>query len=115
MNLGEFVGLPHALVSPKGDTHGAIDVALQKVARMRKVVVTCPNFLAVPFLVGSSDVIAVIAERAAIRLADAAGLSLFELPIKIPGWSVYIGRARGRAAEPEIAWLTNVIAAAARS
>jgi len=115
MNLGEFVELPHALVSPKGDTRGAIDVALQKIGRMRKVVVTCPNFLAVPFLVGSSDVIAVIAERAAIRLADAAGLSLFELPIQTPGWSVYIGRARGRAAEPEIAWLTNVIAAAARS
>ena len=114
MSLDEFVKLPHALVSPKGDPRGVVDLALEKAGRTRKVAVTCPNFLGVPFLVGSSDMVAAMAERAALRLAEAAKLCLFELPIQTPTWSVYLGRARGRATEPEIAWLTSIIVSATR-
>jgi DNA-binding transcriptional LysR family regulator len=103
--------LPHILVSPRGDTRGTVDDALEAVGRTRKVIATCPSFLAVPFLVGASQSIAVIAERVALRMQDAAQLSHFELPVALPTWEVLVIRARGRANEPAVQWITNMMIA----
>jgi DNA-binding transcriptional LysR family regulator len=109
MELDNFTRLPHILVSPRGDTRGAVDDALATLSRARKVSATCPSFLAVPFMVGASQSIAVIAERVALRMQDSAQLSLFELPLALPTWEVLVIRARGRANEPAVQWITNMI------
>jgi DNA-binding transcriptional LysR family regulator len=111
MELDDFARLPHILVSPRGDTRGAVDDALEALGRTRTVSVTCPGFLAVPFMVGASDSLAVVAERVALRLQDTAGVSLFELPLALPGWEVLVVRARGRANEPAVQWITNMMIA----
>ncbi|WP_126282599.1 LysR family transcriptional regulator [Burkholderia stagnalis] len=111
MELDDFVRLPHILVSRRGDTRGAVDDALETLGRTRKVITTCPSFLAVPFLVGASQSIAVIAERVALRMRDTAQLSLFELPLALPTWEVLVIRARGRANEPAVQWMTNMMIA----
>ncbi|OAJ59461.1 ABC transporter substrate-binding protein [Paraburkholderia ginsengiterrae] len=111
MELEDFVRLPHILVSPRGDTRGAVDDALETLDRTRKVTVTCPSFLAVPFMVGASQSIAVIAERVALRMQETAQLSLFELPVVLPAWEVLVIRARGRANEPAVQWITNMMVA----
>ncbi|MGF6702363.1 DNA-binding transcriptional LysR family regulator [Paraburkholderia sp. MM5496-R1] len=111
MELDDFARLPHVLVSPRGDTRGAVDDALEAVGRTRKVSATCPSFLAAPFMVGASQSIAVIAERVALRMQDTAQLSLFELPLALPSWEVLVIRARGRANEPAVQWITNMMIA----
>lgn len=111
MELDDFARLPHILVSPRGDTRGAVDDALEALGRTRKVSATCPSFLAVPFMVGASQSIAVIAERVALRMQDTAQLSLFELPLALPTWEVLAIRARGRANEPAVQWITNMMIA----
>ncbi|MGC5698969.1 LysR family transcriptional regulator [Pseudomonas sp. NFXW11] len=111
MPLDAFTSLPHILVSPRGDTRGAVDEALELLGRSRRVSVTCPGFLAVPFMVGASQSIAVLAERVALQLQATAHLSLFELPVALPAWEVLIIRARGRADEPALEWLSNQLSA----
>lgn len=111
IELDDFTRLPHILVSPRGDTRGAVDDALETLGRTRKVVTTCPSFLAVPFLVGASESIAVMAERVALRMQETAQLSLFELPLALPTWDVLVIRARGRANEPAVQWITNMMIA----
>jgi DNA-binding transcriptional LysR family regulator len=111
MELDEFARLPHILVSPRGDTRGAVDDALETLGRTRTVSASCPSFLAVPFMVGASQSIAVIAERVALRMQDTAQLSLFELPLALPTWEVLVIRARGRANEPAVQWITNMMIA----
>ncbi|RZF31669.1 LysR family transcriptional regulator [Paraburkholderia sp. UYCP14C] len=111
MELDDFARLPHILVSPRGDPRGAVDDALEALGRTRKVSATCPSFLAVPFMVGASESIAVIAERVALRMRDTAQLSLFELPLALPGWEVLVVRARGRANEPAVRWITDMMIA----
>ncbi|KXU84241.1 ABC transporter substrate-binding protein [Paraburkholderia monticola] len=111
MELDDFTRLPHILVSPRGDTRGAVDDALEALGRTRKVSATCPSFLAVPFMVGASESIAVIAERVALRMQETAQLSLFELPVVLPTWDVLVIRARGRANEPAVQWITNMMIA----
>lgn len=111
MELDDFTRLPHILVSPRGDARGAVDIALEALGRSRRVSATCPSFLAVPFMVGASESIAVIAERVALRLQETAQLSLFELPLALPGWEVFVIRARGRANEPALQWMTTMMVA----
>ncbi|VWC43167.1 LysR family transcriptional regulator [Burkholderia lata] len=111
MDLDDFVRLPHILVSPRGDARGAVDDALESLGRTRKVSATCPSFLAVPFMVGASESIAVVAERVALRLQDTAQISLFELPLALPTWEVLVIRARGRANEPVVQWITSMMIA----
>lgn len=111
MDLDDFVRLPHILVSPRGDARGAVDDALESLGRTRKVSATCPSFLAVPFMVGASESIAVVAERVALRLQDTAQISLFELPLALPTWEVLVVRARGRANEPVVQWITRMMIA----
>lgn len=109
MELDDFARLPHILVSPRGDARGAVDDALENLGRTRKVNVTCPSFLAVPFMVGASQSIAVVAERVALRMQETAQLSLFEVPLALPTWEVLVIRARGRANEPAVEWITNMM------
>ncbi|PFH11787.1 DNA-binding transcriptional LysR family regulator [Collimonas sp. PA-H2] len=111
MELDDFARLPHILVSPRGDTRGAVDDALEALGRTRKVNATCPSFLAVPFMVGASLSIAVIAERVALRMQETAQLSLFEQPLALPTWEVLVVRARGRVNEPAVQWITNMMIA----
>lgn len=115
MTLEQFLQDSHVLVSPRGDAKGVVDDALERSGHTRKVAATSPSFITVPFVVGASDLLAVVAERAAKRLAQAAGVAIFELPFEMPTWTVVVGRAAGRAKEAEIAWLTEVIVASARS
>jgi DNA-binding transcriptional LysR family regulator len=111
MALNDFARLPHILVSPRGDTRGAVDDALDALGRSRKVSATCPSFLSVPFMVGASLSIAVIAERVALRMQETAQLSLFELPLALPSWEVLVVRSRGRVNEPAVQWITSMMIA----
>lgn len=86
-----------------------MDAALESLGRARKVGVACPSFLAVPFMVGASQSIAVVAERVALRMQETAQLAVFELPLALPTWEVWVIRAQGRVTEPAIEWLTNML------
>ncbi|WP_226501833.1 LysR substrate-binding domain-containing protein [Pseudomonas sp. MWU16-30322] len=111
MELDDFTRLPHVLISPRGDARGAVDDALEQLGRRRKISVTCPSFLAVPFMVGASESIAVVAERVALQMQETAQLSIFELPLTLPTWEVFVVRARGRANEPAVEWMTRMLIA----
>ncbi|MEE9887545.1 LysR family transcriptional regulator [Acinetobacter nosocomialis] len=112
IDINNFVKFPHILVSPNGDIRGIVDEVLKTHNLTRKISVICPSFLAVPFLVGNSDSIAVIAERVALKLQETAQLSIFELPLVLPTWEVYIIRSRDRINEPMIEWITNTLISA---
>ncbi|MCZ8101676.1 MAG: LysR substrate-binding domain-containing protein [Burkholderiales bacterium] len=102
-----FLSWPHVLVSPGGDTRGAVDEVLAASGRSRRIASTSPSFISAPFVVGATDLLAVVPEKLGSTLASAAGIAIFELPLDMAPWSVGIGRLVSRAAEPEIAWLTE--------
>lgn len=110
ISLDDFVRVPHALVSLRGDPHGRMDEALERLGRSRRVAVTVVHFLSLPFVVGASDMIGVLAERAGVRMAETAGLSLFQLPVEVPAWTLHLVRPRQLAEERELAWLFDLIA-----
>jgi len=86
LTLGQFVDLPHVLVSTRGRVTGAVDVALARRGLARHVAATVPHFLVAPQVVRHGDFIATMAARI-VDLAP-AGLRRFEPPLDIDGFAL---------------------------
>lgn len=85
LSLDRFCALDHALVAPSGAGFiGVTDEALRSIGRARRVIVSVTSFLVLPEILSSSDLIAVVPHRLAIRQA---GLAIVKPPIEIPGFS----------------------------
>lgn len=108
LDLETFASLPQALVAFR-EPRGLVDEALAAQGLSRRVALTVSHFLALPFIIGASDLVGVLAERAASRLAQIAGLSVFELPLETPRWTLHLLRNRQRAEDPALAWLSDFI------
>lgn len=115
LTLDGFTVLSHLLVSPRGDAFGSVDTALRELGRSRRIAITVPHFLAAPFIVGATDLVAVVAERVALRLGDAAGVTMRELPIEVPAWTVGLGRLKAARPDPAIDWLIGLISEVAKA
>jgi DNA-binding transcriptional LysR family regulator len=114
LTLDEFTALSHLLVSPRGDAFGSVDNALRELGRSRRIAITVPHFLAAPFIVGATDLVAVVAERVALRVGEAAGVSMRQLPIAVPAWTVGLGRLKATRPDPAIDWLVGQISEIAK-
>ena len=77
------------LVSSRGETRGALDEALLKHGRSRRVAVVVPSFLLATQLLDHSDCIAMLPRRS-IDAASRKRLAVFEPPIAVEGFAMHI-------------------------
>jgi len=105
-----FAATPQLLISPRGDAIGPADTPLQALGLGRRIVVTTPHFLAAPFLIGSSDLVALLAERVAQRLAEPAMLNIRPLPFDVPSWTLSLLQRRERVGEAAFDWISTLMA-----
>ncbi|MBB2754751.1 UNVERIFIED_ORG: DNA-binding transcriptional LysR family regulator [Rhizobium aethiopicum] len=110
MSLQTLAGLDHLLVSLGGDAAGSLDDSLREAGLSRRVVMTLPNFLAAPFIVAETDLVTLLAERVALRLADAAAIAIHPQPPPLPAWTIGLARLAGAAPDPAIDWLADAAA-----
>ncbi|MGO4406154.1 LysR family transcriptional regulator [Bosea sp. RAF48] len=115
MTLSEYAALPHALFSAAGGDGlpSAIDIALDQMGLRRRVAVTLPHVVAVPFAVAGTDLVATMAERVARRFAASAGVAVLPLPCEVAAFDIDLLHARRALADPALRWLMNAIATAA--
>lgn len=115
MTLSEYAALPHALFSAAGGDGlpSAIDTALDQMGLRRRVAVTLPHVVAVPFAVAGTDLVATMAERVARRFAASAGVAVLPLPCEVAAFDIDLLHARRALADPALRWLMNAIATAA--
>ncbi|KAF0653625.1 LysR family transcriptional regulator [Cyanobium sp. Copco_Reservoir_LC18] len=88
MSLEVFAQLSHALTTLRRDSTGAIDIALNEKDLERKIAFTTPHMMVLPFAIASSDLVAALPHRIALRLAAICNLSVFELPVRTKPWMV---------------------------
>lgn len=115
MTLNDYAALPHALFSAAGGDGlpSAIDTALDRIGLRRRIAVTLPHVVAVPFAVAGTDLVATMAERVARRFAESAGVAVLPLPCEVPVFDIDLLHARRALADPALRWLMETIAAAA--
>ncbi|XGV97241.1 MAG: LysR family transcriptional regulator [Leptolyngbya sp. BL-A-14] len=109
MDLKTFTTLSHALSTLRRDSVGAIDQALREQHLERRIALTTPHMLVLPFAIASTDLVAAVPHRVALRLASICQLTLFELPVKTEPWTVSMLWSTLSDQDEAARWLRNVI------
>lgn len=108
--LAEFAAMPHAMISPRGDLHGAVDDALAKSGLKRRVAVGTAHFIAPLLVVAETDLVVTAPERMVRRFAPGLGLELFEPPLPIEGFVISQVWHERTHADPACKWLRALLA-----
>lgn len=109
MSLDDFVSASHAFIAPRGKPGGAVDDALARVGRARRVALSVPHFLLAPEAVVTSDLVLTVAERVARRLAQRMPLEIIEPPVEIPPFRLTMMWHESKHADPANVWLRELI------
>lgn len=108
LDLDSFCRLDHVLVSPSGGGFsGAVDEALARLGRERRVVASLTSFLVAPALVARSDLVCTVPAR----LAGAAGAEVAVLPppCEIGSFPVHMGWHARTDSDPARKWLRQQV------
>lgn len=81
--LDLFCDLGHVLCSPDGKLRAMGDAALEAVGRRRRVAMSMPFFSGVTGIVAGTDLISLIPEQLARRVAPRLGLATYEAPMPL--------------------------------
>jgi DNA-binding transcriptional LysR family regulator len=88
MTLPRYASANHVLVAPRGTPGSLVDDALAREGKTRRVAVAVPNFLVVPYLVGSSDLLATLPTRVATMFAETAKLAMMKPPVELEPFQI---------------------------
>jgi DNA-binding transcriptional LysR family regulator len=115
LTLDDLSVLPHAARSC-GSTHVTpADRVMDELSVRRQVQAATVGFLPLPFLVAGTDLVAVIPERLALRVAVPLGLAVVEPPFGRVELIETLWWHPDRATTPEHAWLRRTLTEAAAS
>lgn len=87
LGIATYARLSHALVAIDEEP-GAIDRALARLGRTRRVALRVPDFAAIGHVIASSDLVATIPERLARRLAETLPLRILPPPLELRDFPV---------------------------
>jgi LysR family transcriptional activator of mexEF-oprN operon len=107
--LALFTALPHVVVSPLGLTSEVLDKALAERGITRRVALIVPSPLALPFVLPSTDRIAILPERLAEGVARSGGLRNFPIPLALPSCEVSLVWHGRDDHDPAQEWLRGLI------
>ena len=112
MSLERYAAQNHVLVSPRGDTTGALDRILVDFGLKRRIALLVATYLAVPAALAASDLIATVPRRVAEQIAANAAITITPLPIDF-ATTVSMAWHRRAAADPAQSWLRTLLTDAA--
>ncbi|HZK90087.1 MAG TPA: LysR family transcriptional regulator [Stellaceae bacterium] len=112
LTVEAYAAQNHVLVSPRGDTSGALDRLLVDYGQRRRVALLVATYLAIPAALAASDLIATVPSRAASLIAAHAELVTLPLPVDFSA-TISIAWHRRTASEPAQAWFRKLLVAAA--
>ena len=109
IDVRSFAALPHALITTRRDLTGAIDEALAQLGLKRRIALTVPYAMALPAILGTTDLVAALPQRLADPILQGAGLQRFELPITLAPWTVTMLWHVSTRNDPALAWLRQIV------
>jgi DNA-binding transcriptional LysR family regulator len=86
--LEAFVAASHVVFSNEGSLRTLVDDALAAKKRQRHVVLAVPSFMAVPSIVASSELIALVPRGVLLAAGQGDGLATFDPPVPVHGFDI---------------------------
>lgn len=106
----DFSSAGHVRVQATGTGHGRVDEALARHGVRRHIRLTVPHYVALGHVVASTDLIATVPERFALRVSGPLGLTTRALPLALEDSAIHqVWHARLHR-DPANQWLRALIA-----
>ena len=112
LSVEAYAAANHILVSPRGDTSGALDRILVDFGLRRRIALLVATYLALPAALAASDLVATVPSRTACQIAAIAEIEIMPLPIDF-AMTVSMAWHRRAASEPAQAWFRSLLIDAA--
>ena len=112
LSIETYAALNHILVSPRGDTSGALDRILVDFGLRRRIALLVATYLALPVALAASDLVATMPRRTARQIAATAEIEIMPLPIDF-SMTVSMAWHRRAASEPAQSWFRALLIEAA--
>jgi len=109
LSLEDIGALPHAVATLGHPGLNPADRVLDELGVRRRVQVTVTGFLPVPFVVAGTDLVAIVPERLARRVAGTAGVLVVEPPFGQLDLIEAVWWHPTRSADPALGWLRSVL------
>ncbi|RWK43691.1 LysR family transcriptional regulator [Mesorhizobium sp.] len=109
MSLETYLSAPHLQVSADGMSNGLADVALKELGLRRNVVATISNYLALPWVLRGTELIAHCGDGVLQILDEASEVTLLSPPLPIPNVSAWLLLHPQMAADPGTVWLKEIL------
>lgn len=110
LTLARYLALDHVAVGNDRPGPSSVQLALQKLDRVRRVPLVLPSFLAAAHLVASTDLVATLPARLVERVP---GLVARPLPFALAPLELHLGWHPRSTSEPRHRWLRETLLAAA--
>ena len=108
--LDLFCDLGHVIFSVEGNDSAMGDLALERIGRTRRVVMTLPVFSGVYCAVAGSDLIGLLPSTLAHRVRDMAGFDIYEAPVALDRADIMMIWHKRHSANPAHRWMREQIA-----
>ncbi len=82
--IEEFAAAEHVVVVSAGTGHGRTDELIERSAVRHNVRLRLPHFVALPYILEETDLVATVPEKIAARLASSFPLRFVPHPLKLP-------------------------------
>ena len=109
ISLEDYLRFPHVMTSMTGTERGALDEALSRVGRTRRLAATTSLFMTVPFLVKEVPVITTMVAEIAMVFADKLGLTTSPVPVTVDDFTILMLWHASYDHDPAHRWLRGVV------
>ena len=108
-SLEDYLAYPHISLQPNATSVSRIDIRLNEMDRRRRVAVSVPHMLVIPFLLPGTELIATVASRIAEHFAPIAGLEVRRLPVDVAPHEAHLAWHYRFDQDPGHTWMRNLI------
>jgi DNA-binding transcriptional LysR family regulator len=109
LTLSAFLKEPHLVVSSPGRTAELFERFLEEKKLSRRVALSVPHMLCVPFIIANTDLIATVPRSVGLVFRGFAGLRVIEPPLETPNIRVALYWSTRFSKDPSNEWLRSVI------
>jgi DNA-binding transcriptional LysR family regulator len=113
LSLAQYGEAGHVSAFYKSGGPGVLDAMLEQHGLKRRLVASVPHFTTLPFLVASSELIATVPERLALRFRSQLRLQVLPVPFPIAPLSFTMLWHKRRDRDAEHAWVRSQVLEAA--
>jgi DNA-binding transcriptional LysR family regulator len=111
LSLKDFLAAQHLIVASMESPYDKINQQLEKAGIKASAHFTVPHFVAVPYIVSSTDLLVTVPQKLAERAAAPFNLQCVKPPLRLPSLQTNIFWHRRFAQDEGNQWLRNLIAA----